>query len=165
MKSPDYSRAGGGPVVRAADAELLAGGSIGLLAQSGGVASNRALLRDGSPGVPPHFHKRSSEVFLVLAGAMEALVADSVVKLGAGDVLVVEPSVVHALAPAPGSDAEIFVVTTPPVERFEYYRLLDRIQRGDADAGQLMASQERFDSYFVESASWRDRHAGDAAGS
>jgi len=144
-------------VVRAADAERLAGGSIELLAQTDNVASNRAVLRAGSAGVPPHFHAQSSEVFLVLSGSLEALVGEEVVTLIEGDVLIVEPSTVHALAPAADRDAAIFVVTTPAADRFDYYRLLDRVQRGDAGPEELTAAQDRFDSYFVDSPAWNDR--------
>lgn len=144
-------------VVRTMDAEALAGGSIGLLAQTDGVATSRGLLRAGSPGVPPHFHAHSSEVFLVLSGALEALVDDEIVTLTEGDVLVVEPSTVHALAPTGGGDVEMFVVTAPPADRFAYYRLLDRIGRGEAGPQELTASQERFDSYFVDSPAWTAR--------
>jgi len=156
MKTPD-NHGDRSSVVRATDAEQLAGGSIGLLAQTTSVATNHAVLRAGSPGVPPHFHAQSSEVFLVLAGVLEALVGEEIVTLTDGDVLVVEPSTVHALAPARGTDVEMFVVTTPPADRFAYYRLLDRIQRGDAGPEELTVSQERFDSYFVDSPTWSTR--------
>ena len=79
MRTPDYARVSS--VVRAADTERLAGGSIELLAETAGMASNRAVLRAGSAGVPPHFHAQSSEVFLVLAGSLEALVDEEVLTL------------------------------------------------------------------------------------
>lgn len=157
MQPPEYVEKGTSSVVRAADAELLAGGSIGLLAQTSTVASSRAVLRAGSPGVPPHFHAHSSEVFLVIAGALEALVGEEIITLAEGDVLIVEPPTVHALTPAGGADAAMFVITTPPCDRFAYYRLLDRIQRGDAEPESLTAAQDRFDSHFVDSLVWSSR--------
>lgn len=158
ISHPDDQRA----VVRTASREALAGATIGLAAGDAGVASAVATLAAGSPGVPPHLHHESSELFLVLDGRLDALLGDEILTLHPGDTFVAGPGVIHALAPAPGFHAVTFVVTTPPASRPDYYRLLDDLHRGEATGDQLLASQERFDSYFVDSPAWTDRaKAGD----
>jgi mannose-6-phosphate isomerase-like protein (cupin superfamily) len=151
-------------LVRGADAEVLDGDPtsvLTLIADSdttgGALTTNRSLLRQGSFGAPPHLHTRCTEMFVVLDGALEVLTGDEIVTLAAGDVLVVPPLLPHAFAPAPGHDADFLVVFTPGMDRFDYYRLLDRVATGAADVAEIAASQERFDNRYVESARWTDR--------
>lgn len=137
------------------------GSVITLLAdpeQSGGaLTSNRSLLRRGSAGAPPHFHERSAEMFYVLGGALDVLVHDRISTLRCGDLLVVPPRVPHAFAPAADTDADVLVVFTPGTSRFEYYRLLDRLHRGQASPQDITESQERFDNHYVDSPVWQSR--------
>jgi hypothetical protein len=39
---------------------------------------------------------------------------------------------------------------------FDYYRLLDRVHRGEADPREIGESQERFDNHYVDSPLWRE---------
>jgi quercetin dioxygenase-like cupin family protein len=148
-------------LVRAAEAEVLdgdPGGAITLLADSdttgGALNSHRSTFRAGAGGAPPHFHTRSSELFFVVSGSLEVLLGERLVTLHEGDFLVAPPGVVHAFAATADSDADVLFVFAPGVERFEYYRLLDRLHRGQADAQELLETQERFDNHYVESAVW-----------
>ncbi|WP_059010706.1 cupin domain-containing protein [Streptomyces specialis] len=145
-------------VVRAANAEVVADGPsslIGLLADLPEVTVNRAGLRAGSPGAPPHFHTRATELFFVLGGSLQALTGEEVVTLGAGDLLVVPPRLPHAFAPAAGEEADLLVVFTPGMDRFDYYRLLERVHLGRAEVAELRATSERFDNHYVDSPAWR----------
>lgn len=158
-------------LVRAAEAETLTGdpgGVITLLADAsatGGVLnSHRSTFRDGYDGAPPHYHERSAELFFVLAGALEVLLGEEIVVLGEGDFLVVPPGVPHAFAAAHGSDADVLFVFSPGVERFEYYRLLDRVHRGDGSWQEISETQDEFDNHYVQSAVWQQaRKAGASA--
>lgn len=150
--------------VRASTVEVLRGdpGSvISLLADpehtDGALTANRSLLRRGSPGAPPHLHQRSAELFYVLDGALDVLISDEITTLHPGDLLVVPPGVPHAFAPTSDSDADVLVVFTPGTARFDYYRLLDRLHRGQATAQDITDSQERFDNHYVTSATWQRR--------
>lgn len=150
-------------LVRANDAEVLGSDPssvITLLADpdttGGALTSNRSLLRAGSAGAPPHLHHRSAELFFVLGGALQALTGDEVHTLGEGDFLLVPPNVPHAFGPTADSDADILVVFTPGTARFDYYRLLDRLHRGDASTQEILDSQERFDNHYVDSPVWRE---------
>jgi uncharacterized cupin superfamily protein len=155
MTTPEFA------VARAADGEQLAGGSITLLAElataGGALAVNRSLLPAGSSGVPPHYHQRTTELFFVLDGGLQALAGDEVMTLGRGDLLVAPAGVVHALAPADGTSADFLVVATPVTDRFDYYRLLDRVQAGAAAPDEIRATQERYDNHFVKSEAWEAR--------
>lgn len=154
-------------LVRSADAESLRDGPtslITLLADAGdtggALTANKATFQAGSPGAPAHFHTRATEMFHVLSGTMRILVDDAVLTLGAGDFLTVPPTVPHAFAPAPGSAAEMLVVFTPGLHRFDYYRLLERVNRGEATVGDIRDSSERYDNHYVESPVWREALAG-----
>jgi mannose-6-phosphate isomerase-like protein (cupin superfamily) len=154
----------GALLVRGGDAEVLDGDPtsvLTLIADSdttgGALTTNRSLLRRGSFGAPPHVHTRCTEMFVVLDGVLQVLTGDEIVDLHAGDTLVVPPGLPHAFAPAPGHDADILVVFTPGMDRFDYYRLLDRVARGQADPAEIAASQDRFDNHYVDSARWAER--------
>ena len=150
--------------VRGGAAEVLSGdpGSlITLLADpehTGGLlTANRSLLRAGSAGAPAHQHRRSAEVFYLLSGALDVLVEHSVTTLSAGDLLVIPPHTTHAFAPPTDVDADVLVLFTPGTARFDYYRLLDRLHRGEATVADVQHSQERFDNHHVASTIW-DAH-------
>ncbi|HSA53363.1 MAG TPA: cupin domain-containing protein [Yinghuangia sp.] len=150
-------------LVRAGDAESLQDGPTSLItlladagATGGALTANKATFRPGSPGAPAHFHTRASEMFYVLDGTMRILVDDTVLTLGAGDFLTVPPTVPHAFAPAPGCAAEMLVVFTPGLHRFDYYRLLERVHRGEATVQDIRDSSERYDNHYFESPVWQE---------
>lgn len=151
----------GGLLVRAADAEVLRSDPssvVTLLAdagQTGGVlTSYRSLLRDGTPGVPPHFHAHSDELFFVLGGRLRMLLGQEILTLEVGDFLLVPPYMPHAFAPAAGHDADILVFFTPGTPRFDYYRLLDRVHRGEASWDDVAGTQELYDNHDVQTPLW-----------
>jgi mannose-6-phosphate isomerase-like protein (cupin superfamily) len=145
---------------RAADAEVLdgdPGGTITLLADQAGTAtSNRSFMRAGSEGAPPHRHRDSAELFFVLEGRPLVLLEDRVVTLERGDLLVVPPGTTHAFAPPADSDADVLFVFTPGTARSDYYRLLDRAHRGEAQWSEIAESSQRFDNHYVESPLWKE---------
>jgi hypothetical protein len=42
----------------------------------------------------------------------------------------------------------------PDTLRFDYFRLLDRIGKGEADPKEILETQEKFDNHFVQSPAW-----------
>jgi mannose-6-phosphate isomerase-like protein (cupin superfamily) len=114
-------------------------------------------MRAGSAGAPPHRHRRSSELFYVLEGALDVLLDEEIVTLEQGDLLVVPPGVTHAFAPPADGDADVLFVFTPGTARNDYYRLLDRAHRGEAPWAEISETQERFDNHYVESETWAAR--------
>lgn len=170
MPAVDTGTNTGGPVrhvlVRASDAEVLAsrpGTFTTLLAESGGTGGaltvNRATFRQGVEGTPAHYHTKMSETLFVLGGALQVLAAEELLILEEGDMFIAPPPMWHAWAPAPGSDADALVVFTPGIDRFDYYRLLDRVSRGEAGPAEIRASQERFDNHYVDSPTWQAARA------
>ncbi|GGR67105.1 cupin [Streptomyces humidus] len=150
-------------LVRADRAETVQDGALSLItlladagATDGALTANKAAFAEGSPGAPAHFHTKATEVFLVLDGTMRFLVGDEVRTLGTGDFLTVPPTVPHAFAPAPGSTAELLVLFTPGLHRFDYYRLLERVCRGEADVEEIRASSELYDNHYVASPLWQE---------
>lgn len=151
-------------LVRAAEAEVLSAETsspIALLvdadAAGGALSSHRSTFRQGSQGAPPHFHKRSSELFFVVSGQLQVLLGEELVTLGQGDFLLVPPNLPHAFAPPAGEEADVLFVFAPGVPRDDYYRLLDRVYAGAADPAEIRATQDQFDNYYVESAVWQER--------
>ncbi|SDC98265.1 cupin domain-containing protein [Streptomyces prasinopilosus] len=155
-------------LVRAGSAETLQDGAaslITLLADSdgtrGALTANRATLHKGSPGAPAHFHTRATEMFFVLGGSLRVLLGERIVTLGAGDFVTVPPRLPHAFAPARGEEADVLVAFTPGMDRFGYYRLLERVYRGEAGVGDIRASSERYDNHYHASSVWQTELAGD----
>ncbi len=151
-------------LVRADHAESVIDGPtslITLLADApetgGAVTINRATLAVGSPGAPAHSHARAAESFFVLDGELEVLVDQEIVLLNKGDYLLVPPGVTHAFAPPHGKAADVLVVFTPGMRRFDYYRLLGQVHTGEADVSELAASSEEFDNHYAVSDVWAAR--------
>ena len=152
----------GAVVARAAEAELAGqpAAMVRLLADAsatdGALSCHRVTLEPGADGAAPHLHRRSAELFYLLAGTAQVLAGDDVIIAHKGDLLVVPRSLEHAFAAAPGDSADLLIVITPGVERFEYLRHLTRIARGGDTIEGLLAAQDRYDTHFVDSHRWRD---------
>jgi mannose-6-phosphate isomerase-like protein (cupin superfamily) len=149
-------------IVRAADAEVVGRSPtvVRLLADAsttgGALSSQRVTLSRGADGAAPHTHALSTEVFYVLGGEVQILSGDRIATATAGDLVVVPPRLAHAFGAQDGSAAELLILLTPGVERFGYFRLLDRLRTGQADRQELLDSQQRYDNYFLDSPAWRD---------
>lgn len=147
-------------LVRGDEAEILPASGITLLADAaatGGVlTSNRSFMPAGSAGAPPHFHRGAAELFYVLDGRLDVLLGEELLTLAARDLLVVPAGTPHAFAPAGGA-ADVLFVYTPSKPRFDYYRLLERVYTGDADAAELGTTQELYDNHYVDSPVWAAR--------
>jgi mannose-6-phosphate isomerase-like protein (cupin superfamily) len=153
---------GGGVLVRGAEAEKLAlPANVTTLfvegAQTNGAFSViRATLEAGAEGARPHHHAKATELFFVIAGAIDVLAGDSVLTVGAGDLATAPPGAMHAFANASASEpADMLIVFGPGIERFDYFRLLRDVVAGTKPGSEILASQERFDNWFGESEPWK----------
>jgi mannose-6-phosphate isomerase-like protein (cupin superfamily) len=148
-------------LVRATDAEILPASGITLLADAAGtggiLTSNRSFMAAGTDGAPPHFHSGAAELFFVLDGRLDVLLGEEIVTVTANDLLVVPAGLPHAFAPAKGAAADVLFVYTPSKPRFDYYRLLERLYTGEADAAELADTQDRYDNHYVDSPAWTAR--------
>jgi hypothetical protein len=50
---------------------------------------------------------------------------------------------------------DFLIVQAPGLERFGYFRLIERLSRGEATLEELLASQELYDNHFLESSVWQ----------
>jgi mannose-6-phosphate isomerase-like protein (cupin superfamily) len=154
---PNFERSA---IVRGATAEVLGAPDIRvrLLADSsatgGALSTVRVSLGKGADGARPHHHKKSAEMFYILDGRVEVLSGTDIVKAEAGDVIVVPPRLPHAFAAERASAADILIIIAPGVERFEYFRHLTRIARGEERPENLKDVQDLYDSYFLNSPEW-----------
>jgi quercetin dioxygenase-like cupin family protein len=154
---PDFD---GSVIVRSAEAEVIgqAPTTIRLLADSsstgGALSTLRVSLTSGADGAKPHHHANSAELFYMLGGTAQLLSGEHVVTAERGDLVIVPPGLAHAFAAAPGEDADILIVITPGVERFEYFRHLERIAYGKVPPESLLDVQELYDTYFRNSEAW-----------
>jgi quercetin dioxygenase-like cupin family protein len=147
-------------LVRADEAEMLGTdtATIRLLADGrdtdGAISASRTTLAAGVDGPPPHFHRGSAEIFFVLAGSLQALAGDRVVTLSHGDFLVVPALMPHAFGTVT-EPADVLILFAPGMlDRLDYFRLGDRVLKGQADPRELLATQERFDNHFLDSTLW-----------
>lgn len=149
-------------IVHEADVEAIplpGGGSFRLLEDSanseGLFGANRLTLAAGADGTRPHHHTKSTEIFYVLGGTMDFLVDGTRSPVGEGGLVVVAPGTVHAFGAAAGGPAEFLAVLTPGIVRFEYFRQLGRIARGEADWASMDELHDRFDVHFDGGPQWR----------
>jgi quercetin dioxygenase-like cupin family protein len=148
-------------VVREADAEVpgMAQLSTRLLADSDATGETLSVMRttmgEGIEGARPHTHSKSAELFYVLDGQLQLLAGSQVITAGKGDLVVVPPNMAHAFATTAGHSADFLIVLAPGLERFGYFRLVERLSRGEATLEELLASQELYDNHFLESAVWQ----------
>ncbi|GAA3851213.1 hypothetical protein GCM10022243_16220 [Saccharothrix violaceirubra] len=150
-------------IVRSPEAELLdadPSATVTLLADTATATANRSRFAAGANGAPPHFHTKATELFFVVSGSLDVLLDQEVRTLAEGDFLLVPPGVHHAFGATSGKDADVLFVFTPGIGRFDYYRLLDRVQRGQADPAEIGASQDRFDNHYVDSPTWTRHRVG-----
>ncbi len=120
----------------------------------GSVSSLEVTMARGADGAAPHYHTKSDELFYVAEGELQVLAGDKIVTVGAGGALVVPKLMPHAFGASPDSSARLLIALMPGVERFEYFRLLDRLGRGEATLDDLAAAQEEFDNHFVDAPQW-----------
>ncbi len=131
---PTFSRS---VITRANEAEVVGvpSAKVRLLVDSGAtggaLSTVRVTLDKGADGARPHRHDHSAEMFYVLDGAVQVLSGAEIVKAEPGDVIVVPPRMPHAFSTQRGTSAELLIVIAPGVERFEYFRQLTRIARGE----------------------------------
>jgi mannose-6-phosphate isomerase-like protein (cupin superfamily) len=124
----------------------------------GALNANRTVLGAGTDGPPPHFHRHSSEIFFVLFGALHALAGESSVTLEAGDFLSIPPGVPHSFWAPDDASSEVLILFAPAIpQRFEYFRLAERVLKGQARPEEILDAEERFDNHFVDSATWATR--------
>ncbi|MFE7802856.1 cupin domain-containing protein [Nocardia sp. NPDC057440] len=149
-------------IVHESDVEAVSlpgGGSFRLLEDSetsdGLFGANRLVLQAGANGTRPHHHTKSTEIFYVLAGTMEFLVDGELQSVSTGGLVVVPPGTVHAFGASADGPAEFLAVLTPGIVRFEYFRQLGRIARGEADWESMDELHDRFDVHFDGGPEWR----------
>ncbi|HZR43878.1 MAG TPA: cupin domain-containing protein [Ktedonobacteraceae bacterium] len=148
-------------VVREADAEVLGMAQLAtrLLADSdatgGALSVMRTTMGESIEGARPHTHSKSAELFYVLDGELQLLAGEKVVTARKGDLVVVPPNMAHAFATTPGHSADFLIVQAPGLPRFGYFRLVERLSRGEATLEDLLASQELYDNHFLQSSVWQ----------
>ena len=160
------SSAGAVVLVRAADAELVRfpPQTAQLLADSsstgGRLSTQRVTLLGGADGANLHHHAWSAELFYVLSGLVQLLAGGRLLVAGEWDLAVVPPGLPHAFAAARGSDADLLIMITPGIERFEYFRHLARIATGQQPPQSLLEVQALYDTFFDDSPAWRQTRGG-----
>jgi quercetin dioxygenase-like cupin family protein len=147
-------------IVRARSAEVVGSptAKVKLLADSsatgGALSTVQVTLEKGADGARPHRHDHSAEMFYVLNGVVQVLSGKEIVRAEPGDVIVVPPRLPHAFSADRGTGAELLIVIAPGVERFEYFRHLTRIAKGQEPPEGLLDLQDFYDTYFLNSPEW-----------
>jgi hypothetical protein len=101
----------------------------------------------------------------VLSGSAQLLAGDRIVVASEGDLALVPPGLPHAFAAAQASGADLLIVITPGVERFEYFRHLARIATGRQSPESLLEVQAIYDTFFDDSPAWRQARGAGGPGS
>nr|WP_067722734.1 cupin domain-containing protein [Nocardia yamanashiensis] len=126
----------------------------------GTVSTLEVTMAQGADGAAPHYHTLSDELFYVADGELQLLAGDEIVTVGAGGSIIAPKLMPHAFGATPDSGARIMIALMPGVERFGYFRLLDRISKGESGFEELAAAQDEYDNHFVDAPDWwRERNA------
>ncbi|PXX59104.1 quercetin dioxygenase-like cupin family protein [Nocardia tenerifensis] len=120
----------------------------------GALSTLEVTMSRGADGASPHYHTTSDELFYVADGELQLLAGDRIVTVGAGGSIVVPKFMPHAFGATPDSSARVMIALMPGVQRFEYFRLLDRIAKGESTLAELASAQEEFDNHFVDAPNW-----------
>jgi mannose-6-phosphate isomerase-like protein (cupin superfamily) len=147
-------------LVRAGDAEILGDppNTMELLADAtttgGLVSAIRSRIGKGVDGPPPHYHDQAAEIFYIIDGGLHVLTGDQVATVATGDFLLVPPRTPHAFS-TPAHTGVDMLIFKPGAERFDYFRLGDRVRRGEASPQEILASQDLYDNHFHHSPVWQ----------
>lgn len=150
----------GALLVRGAEAEVVGAGPLmtRLLADGdatdGAVSAIHTTMGRGTDGARPHYHTGSAEIFFIIDGGLRVLAGERIVAAGTGDLIVVPPNTPHAFRTPDDTGVDMLIIK-PNAERFEYFRLLDRVMKGEASPAEILDNQDRFDNHFVDSPLWR----------
>ena len=138
----------------------LSDGAFELLSGRGAVSAGRLTFATWADGAPPHHHKLSHELFYLLDGTLLFRLGDTVTSVGKGGLVVIQPGLPHAFGASEGEVADVVVVLSPGVERFEYFEQLAAISRGEAELESLVPEQDRYDVHFEDIPDWRTTPGG-----
>jgi hypothetical protein len=69
------------------------------------------------------------------------------------------PGLPHAFGAAPATTTDLLVVAAPGIDRFDNFRRLGRMSRGEETFADLLTDQERYDVHFVDDTLWRSVRA------
>jgi len=64
--------------------------------------------------VPRHYHPDSREAYVILRGAATMVIAGTVLKVAAGDVILIEPGERHEVSGVADDGVEYLTITVPP---------------------------------------------------
>ncbi|MBF6331207.1 cupin domain-containing protein [Nocardia transvalensis] len=118
------------------------------------VSTLEVTMATGADGASPHYHTRSEELFYVADGELQVMAGEEIVTVGTGGSIVVPRFMPHAFGAAPGSPARILIALTPGVQRFEYFRTLERFAHGQATPAEMAAVGDEYDNHFVDAPRW-----------
>jgi quercetin dioxygenase-like cupin family protein len=155
----------GSLIVRGSEAEIVGTETnrVQLLADKkdtgGALSTIRVALGKNADGAKPHTHRGGSEMFYVLDGSVQLLSGQDLVLAQRGDLVLVPPHTAHAFGAAQGKGAELLIVFTPGIDRFDYFRKLARIAFGQDPPESILEVQEAFDNWFLDSPVWNEARA------
>jgi mannose-6-phosphate isomerase-like protein (cupin superfamily) len=140
-------------LIRGSEAETLAGGRMTLFADGSPLSAARTTMPKDTDGAAPHYHSAAAEIFFIIEGGLTVLSGTDIIEAREGDYLVVPPGTAHAFRTPPDTGVDLLFLM-PNTMRFDYFRLLDRIGKGQADPEEILATQEKFDNHFIQSPAW-----------
>jgi mannose-6-phosphate isomerase-like protein (cupin superfamily) len=97
------------------------GNKITLISTEGDFDMALATTPANTPGPPPHYHQNESELFVVLSGQMQVMIAGQWSTFSAGESVVVPKGVIHTFANKTDQDVH-WVTTWSPKGFAQFFR-------------------------------------------
>ena len=141
---------GEGRAIRIRNGEILfkitgeeSDGRVGIFEQS---------MQPGDPGPVPHFHKKTTEMFFILEGALRFDLGGETQVVEEGGFVRVPPATVHQFSQHGDSVARFLIMFSPGGEREKYFEGLAAIaaEPGKPDRSRLVALMHEYDQFLED---------------
>jgi len=109
-------------------------------------------MEPGLKGPVPHYHKKTTEIFLLLSGALHITIDGETSRVPSGGFCIVYPGSVHSFDADKVEGAHFLIMFSPPANRITFFEGLEiaRKSQGSFDPDELKTFMEEHDQFVVD---------------
>jgi len=127
---------------------------------SGRIGIFEQRMEPGLKGPVPHYHKRTTEIFLLISGALHITIDGETSRVPSGGFCIVYPGSVHSFDADKVEGAHFLIMFSPPANRITFFEGLEiaRKSEGSFDPDELKTFMEEHDQFVVDDTRIRERY-------